>query len=432
VLVQFGGQTPLNLALKLQKAGVPIIGTSPLQIEAAGNRETFKAIVEELHLNQPVNDICTNLNQALNAAKRIGYPVVVRPSFVLGGRAMEIVYSDEELTKYFTHAVKASPEAPVLLDKFLENAIEIDIDCIRDGELSVIGAVMEHIEEAGIHSGDSACSIPPYRLSDAVVAELKMITHALAKRLEVVGLMNVQYAVQGEKIFLIEVNPRASRTVPFVSKAIHVPLAKIASLVMVGKKLKDLGFSAEVKAKKFCVKESVLPFTRFIGSDILLSPEMRSTGEVMGIADSFEMAYAKSQFAAGSNLPLSGCAFISVNRRDTQAILPTARLLKDMGFNLIATPGTADALNKAGIEVRAIKKVQHGSPNVLEIMENGELNLICMTPSIKGRSAEGDIRQKALLHEVPLYTTISGAEAAAKAIRALKNEAPSVLALQEQ
>jgi len=432
VIVQFGGQTPLNLALQLKEAGVPIIGTTPESIEAAGNRETFKGIIDELGLNQPKNAISTNLEEALVSAETIGYPIVVRPSFVLGGRAMEIVFSNEELTKYFTHAVKASPEAPVLLDKFLENAIEIDIDCIRDGETSVIGAVMEHIEEAGIHSGDSACSIPPYRLQEDVIAELKRITYALAERLEVIGLMNVQYAVREGKIFLIEVNPRASRTVPFVSKAIHVPMAKMASLVMAGQKLKDLGFSEEVTAKKFCVKESVLPFTRFVGSDILLSPEMRSTGEVMGIDDNFEMAYAKSQFAAGSNLPSGGCAFISVNRRDTQAILPTARVLKDLGFKIIATPGTADALNEAGLQVEAIKKVQHGSPNILETMENGELHLICMTPSIKGRSVEGDIRQKALLYEVPLYTTISGAEAAAKAIKALQSKQPEVLALQDQ
>lgn len=432
VIVQFGGQTPLNLALKLKQAGVPIIGTTPESIEDAGNRESFKAIVQELGLNQPVNDICSSLEQALAASAKIGFPVVVRPSFVLGGRAMEIVYTEEELIKYFTHAVKASPEAPVLLDKFLENAIEIDIDCVRDGETSVIGAVMEHIEEAGIHSGDSACSIPPYRLKPETVEELKKITHSLAKRLDVVGLMNVQYAVKDDKIFLIEVNPRASRTVPFVSKSIHRPLAKIASLVMVGKKLQELDFTEEVPAKKVCVKESVLPFTRFVGSDILLSPEMRSTGEVMGIAESFEMAYAKAQFAAGSHLPESGCVFISVNRRDTEAILPSAKLLVELGFKIIATPGTADALRAANVEVETIKKVQHGSPNVIEIMDEGKLSMIYMTPSIKGRSTEGDIRQKALIYDIPLYTTISGAEACTKAIQAMRSEAPGVQALQAQ
>jgi carbamoyl-phosphate synthase large subunit len=431
VIVQFGGQTPLNLALKLKQVGVNIIGTSPESIDAAGNRKIFKAIVQELGLNQPVNGIATNFEEALVQAERIGYPTVVRPSFVLGGRAMEIVYGPAELEKYFRHAVKASPEAPVLLDKFLENAIEVDIDCVRDGELSVIGAVMEHIEEAGIHSGDSACSIPPYRLSPEIVAELKGITHALAKRLNVIGLMNVQYAVQGSKIFLIEVNPRASRTVPFVSKAIDRPLAKIASLVMAGKKLTEIGFTEEVASKKVCVKECVLPFTRFVGSDILLSPEMRSTGEVMGIADTFEIAYAKSQFAAGSILPKKGLVFISVNRRDHEAILPTAKILIAQGFQLVGTSGTAEALKALGIACDVIQKVQVGSPNVLDLLEDKKLAMLCMTPSMKGRSVEGEIRQKALLYEIPVYTTISGCEAAARAIEALTKEEPQVLSLQE-
>ena len=431
VIVQFGGQTPLNLALKLKQAGVKIIGTSPESIDAAGNREVFKAIVQELGLNQPVNGIATNIEEALAQAQRIGYPTVVRPSFVLGGRAMEIVYGPAELEKYFKNAVKASPEAPVLLDKFLENAIEVDVDCVRDTERSVIGSVMEHIEEAGIHSGDSACSIPPYRLSASVVAELRTITHALAKRLNVIGLMNVQYAVQGSKIFLIEVNPRASRTVPFVSKAIDRPLAKIASLVMVGKKLVDIGFAEEVFSRKVCVKECVLPFTRFVGSDVLLSPEMRSTGEVMGIADSFPMAYAKSQFAAGSILPKKGLVFISVNRKDHDAILPTAKILTSLGFKLVGTSGTADVLKAQGIPCETIQKVQTGSPNVLDLLEERKLAMLCMTPSIKGRSVEGEIRQKALLYEVPIYTTISGAEAAARAIEILSIEEPEVLSLQE-
>jgi carbamoyl-phosphate synthase large subunit len=430
VIVQFGGQTPLNLALRLKQAGVNIIGTTPESIEDAGNRESFKAIVQELQLNQPVNGIVASFEEAAKAADNIGYPMVVRPSFVLGGRAMEIVYGKEELEKYFKHAVKASPEAPVLLDKFLENAIEIDIDCVRDGETSVIGAVMEHIEEAGIHSGDSACSIPPYRLEPAIVDELKKITHALANRLEVVGLMNVQYAVQNNKIFLIEVNPRASRTVPFVSKAIDRPLAKIASLVMAGQKLKDLGYTEEVPSKKVCVKECVLPFTRFVGSDILLSPEMRSTGEVMGIGDDFEMAYAKSQFAASSFLPKEGLVFISVARKDHEAIIKTAKTLVDLGFNLVGTPGTVEGLKAHGIESETINKVQAGSPNVLDLMEEGKLAMLCMTPSVKGRSVEGEIRQKALLHDIPVYTTISGAEAAANAIAKLKTQEPEVCSLQ--
>lgn len=430
VIVQFGGQTPLNLALNLKQAGVPIIGTSPENIDAAGNRESFKAIVKELNLNQPVNAIATSLEDALREVGNIGYPAVVRPSFVLGGRAMEIVYGEEELTKYFRHAVKASPEAPVLLDKFLENAIEIDIDCVRDGETSVIGAVMEHIEEAGIHSGDSACSIPPYRLSKETVDELKAITHALAERLNVVGLMNVQFAVQAGKIFLIEVNPRASRTVPFVSKAIDKPLAKIASLVMSGKTLKELNYTQEVPAKKVCVKECVLPFTRFVGSDVLLSPEMRSTGEVMGIGDSFEIAYAKSQSAAGSFLPKSGKVFISVNRKDHEGIKAPAQRLKDLGFELVGTEGTATYLNEVGISCDSIKKVQDGHPNVLDLMEDKGVHMLCMTPSSKGRTVEGEIRQKALLSEIPVYTTISGAEAASMAIKALSEEEPDVLSMQ--
>lgn len=432
VIVQFGGQTPLNLALDLKKAGVPIIGTSPESIDSAGNRESFKSIVEELKLNQPVNGIATNLEEAIQEATRITYPVVVRPSFVLGGRAMEIVLNQNELEKYFNEAVKASPEAPVLLDKFLENAIEVDIDCIRDGEISVIGAVMEHIEEAGIHSGDSACAIPPFRLSDQIVNELKQMTHALAKRLDVVGLMNVQFAIQDERIYLIEVNPRASRTVPFVSKAIDRPLAKLASLVMSGKTLKELGYENEIAAKKVCVKESVLPFARFSGSDILLSPEMRSTGEVMGIANSFEIAFAKSQFAAGQALPQKGNVFLSVNKKDRQAICRTAKILKELGFILWGTPGTVRSMTEMGIDMQTLQKVQNGSPNVIEQMEKGEVELIIMTPSSKGRTVEADIRKKAILKNIPVFTTVSGAQATAEAIQSIRTKEMGVLALQQQ
>ena len=432
VIVQFGGQTPLNLAQGLKDAGAKIIGTTPEAIDAAGNRETFKAIVQELGLNQPENDISSSLDEAIGKAEKIGYPVVVRPSYVLGGRAMEIVQDSESLKKYFHEAVKASPDSPVLLDKFLENAIEVDIDCIRDGKISVIGAVMEHVEEAGIHSGDSACSIPPFRLSDKIVSELKSITHALAKRLDVVGLMNVQYAIKEDKIFLIEVNPRASRTVPFVSKTIHTPLAKLASLVMMGESLESLGFTEEKSSKLTCVKESVLPFTRFVGSDILLSPEMRSTGEVMGIADNFELAYAKSQFAANQNLPKSGSVFISINKKDREAILDSAKEMVDLGFKILSTPGTGKFLESNGIKTETIQKVQDGSPNVLEIMEEGKLDLIFMTASEKGKSVEGNIRQKALLNEVPVSTTISASYATAKAIKAMNNQEMEVLSLQKQ
>lgn len=431
VIVQFGGQTPLNLALDLKKAGVNIIGTAPESIDDAGNRESFKKIIEELKLNQPVNGTATSLEEAKEQAANIGYPLVVRPSFVLGGRAMEIVYQETELIKYFEHAVQASPDAPVLIDQFLENAIEVDIDCIRDGETAIIGAIMEHIEEAGIHSGDSACAIPPFRLSESVVRELKEITIALAQRLNVIGLMNVQFAIKEGKIFLIEVNPRASRTVPFVSKSIGKPLAKLASLAMAGQKLKALGYTKEVQPKRVCVKESVLPFARFVGSDILLSPEMRSTGEVMGIADQFEIAFAKSQYAAGSPLPKEGKVFISVNSKDRETFLGPSKTLARLGFEIIATPGTADYLKSNGIECTTLKKIQEGSPNVLEYMENNELKLILMTPSVKGRSAEASIRQKAILHDIPITTTPSGAIATVQSIEALSKTDMEVISLQD-
>ena len=432
VIVQFGGQTPLNLALDLKKAGAKIIGTSPESIDAAGNREIFKGIVQELKLNQPDNDFASNLDEALQKADAIGYPVVVRPSFVLGGRAMEIVSDADSLKKYFHEAVKASPDAPVLLDKFLDNAIEVDIDCIRDGKITVIGAVMEHIEEAGIHSGDSACAIPPFRLSENVITELKRITKALAERLEVIGLMNVQFAIKEEKIYLIEVNPRASRTVPFVSKTIHVPLAKLASLIMIGKTLEELNFTKEKSSKLTCVKESVLPFSRFLGSDILLSPEMRSTGEVMGIADSFDLAYGKAQLAANQKIPKSGTVYISVNRKDREGILPGAKTMSELNFKIVGTKGTVDFLNEHNIEAHILKKIQDGSPNVIDYMDEKKLEIIFITSTIKGKSYEAEIRKKGILHDIPTFTTISAAVACANSIKAMKNNNMTVISLQDQ
>ena len=432
VIVQFGGQTPLNLAMDLKRAGVPIIGTPPEQIEAAGNRALFKAIVEELGLLQPRNDAAVSLDEATAKAASIGYPVVVRPSFVLGGRAMEVVYNEADLRRYFAEAVRASPDAPVLLDRFLDRAIEVDVDLLRDTTgASVIGAVMEHIEECGIHSGDSACSIPPFRLGPGIVRGLEAAARALADRLKVVGLMNVQFAVREDRIYLIEVNPRASRTVPFVSKAIGVPLAKLASLVMVGQTLAELGFTREVRPVATCVKEVVLPFARFTGSDILLSPEMKSTGEVMGIAPDFETAYAKSQSAAGTPLPKKGSVFISVRDQDRPAIVRAARRLAELGFELCATPGTARDLEAAGVPVRAVKKIQDGEPNALTFMKDRVLKMIIMTSSPHSSQHEVRVRQLAILHDLPIYTTVSGAEAAVAAIAAIRKSAPGVLSLQE-
>ncbi len=430
VIVQFGGQTPLNLALGLKAAGVPIIGTPPEQIDAAGNREIFKQIVRELNLKQPVNNSATCLKEAIEKAQKIGYPVVVRPSFVLGGRAMAIVYGEKELIKYFEVAVKASPDAPVLLDQFLEQAIEVDVDCLSDGTHSVIGAVMEHIEEAGIHSGDSACSIPPFRLGEDIIAELGSITKSLAKRLQVTGLMNVQYAIKGKDIFLIEVNPRASRTVPFVSKAIGRPLAKLATLTMIGKSLQDLNYTKEVPAQAVCVKEVVLPFARFYGSDILLSPEMKSTGEVMGIADTFELAYAKSQIAASSALPKEGSIYISVKISDREAILETALLLDSMGYTLYGTDGTSRYLKKHGVNMISLLKIQEGEPNVLQYMADGTLKMIIMTPSDRSGDHEMKVRLQSVIHSIPIYTTISGAAAATKAMQSHRTQAFDIRTLQ--
>ncbi|HLP78082.1 MAG TPA: carbamoyl-phosphate synthase large subunit, partial [Candidatus Paceibacterota bacterium] len=423
-IAQFGGQTPLNLALGLQKNGVNIIGTSPQSIEIAEDRKLFAAMLNKLNIPQPPNGLATNEAEALVASKRLGYPVLVRPSFVLGGRAMQIVYSDAELQHYMRFAVEASPERPVLVDKFLEDATEVDVDCIADvghpnGGTIVIGGMLEHIEFAGVHSGDAAMVLPPHTLSKKVIETIREYTHAMARELKVIGLMNVQYAVKGDTVYVLEVNPRASRTVPFVSKAIGYPLAKIAAKVMAGKTLKELGFTEEIWPKYWAVKESVFPFNRFHGQDILLSPEMRSTGEVMGLDVDLGTAYAKSQMAAGASLPLSGRVFISVSDAHKDEAVQVAKEFSELGFELVATGGTANVLEKAGLKVQRIFKLQEGRPNAIDLLKNKEIQLVINTPSGQvPRADEVKIRTTAVYTGTPIMTTISGAKAAALAIAA--------------
>ena len=439
-IAQFGGQTPLNLALGLQLNGVNIIGTSPQSIEIAEDRKLFAAMLNKLNIPQPPNGLATNEIEALEASKRLGYPVLVRPSFVLGGRAMQIVYSDAELSHYMKFAVEASPERPVLVDKFLEDATEVDVDCISDvGHFEnppagtiVIGGMLEHIEFAGVHSGDAAMVLPPHTLSKKVIATIREYTHAMARELKVVGLMNVQYAVKGDTVYVLEVNPRASRTVPFVSKAIGVPLAKLAAKIMAGKTLEKLGFTAEIWPKYWAVKESVFPFNRFHGQDILLSPEMRSTGEVMGLDADRGIAYAKSQMAAGSPLPLSGKVFVSVSDAHKKKIVEVARQFAELGFELVATGGTAATLAKAGLQVERIHKLQEGRPNAIDLLKNKELQLVINTPSgATPRADEIKIRTTAVYTGTPIMTTISSAQAAARGIAALKKSGYGVKTVQE-
>ena len=439
-IAQFGGQTPLNLALGLQRNGVNIIGTSPQSIEVAEDRKLFAAMLRKLDIPQPPNGLATNEIEALAAARQLGYPVLVRPSFVLGGRAMQIVYSDAELTHYMRFAVEASPERPVLVDKFLEDATEVDVDCIADvgqfadpnGGTSVIGGILEHIEYAGVHSGDAAMVLPPHTLSQSVIATIRTYTHAMARELKVIGLMNVQYAVKGDTVYVLEVNPRASRTVPFVSKAIGVPLAKLAAKVMAGKTLVELGFTAEVWPKYWAVKESVFPFNRFHGQDILLSPEMRSTGEVMGLDADLGIAYAKSQMAANAPLPLSGRIFISVSDAHKGEVADVARAFAELGFELISTSGTAAVLEKAGLKVRRILKLTEGRPNALDLLKNREIQLVINTPAGQTpRTDEIRIRTTAVYTGTPIMTTLSGARAAALGIAALKKSGYAVRTVQE-
>ncbi|HEY2588188.1 MAG TPA: translation initiation factor IF-2 N-terminal domain-containing protein, partial [Tepidisphaeraceae bacterium] len=479
VIVQFGGQTPLNLARGLKEAGVPILGTAVESLDAAGDREQFRELLQKLNLKQPANGIARSVADARQIAREIGYPVLVRPSFVLGGRAMEIVYDEHQLNYYMANAVEASTiaDAPILVDKFLDNATEVDVDCLADfdpagdedagtrrrgdaerktgtgtvfsssslpasphprvpassyfGQAFVIG-VMEHIEEAGIHSGDSACALPPFSLPKEIVEKLKDQTRALARALRVNGLMNVQYAIKDGEIYVIEVNPRASRTVPFVSKAQGVPFAKIAAKVMAGKTLKELGVTEPTPPKHVSVKEVVFPFAKFPGVDVILGPEMRSTGEVMGIDQTFPMAFAKSQLAAGTVLPTKGTVFVSVNNHDKDAVVPVARLLAECGFEIIATQGTFDVLSKNGVPATRISKLSEGRPNIKDFIKNKKVQLIINTPTRKGpQTDEGKIRALAVLNKVPIVTTITGANAAARAIQAMQKEEWGVRPLQE-
>ena len=439
-IAQFGGQTPLNLALGLQKNGVNVIGTSPQSIEFAEDRKLFAAMITKLRIPQPPNGIATNEAEALTVAKTLGYPILVRPSFVLGGRAMQIVYSDGELQHYMRFAVEASPKRPVLVDKFLEDATEVDVDCIADvGHFSgpdegtiVIGGMLEHIEFAGVHSGDAAMVLPPHTLSQQVMKVIREYTHAMARELKVIGLMNVQYAVKGETVYVLEVNPRASRTVPFVSKAIGVPLAKLAAKIMAGKTLKELGFTQECWPKYWTVKESVFPFNRFHGQDILLSPEMRSTGEVMGLDADLGIAYAKSQIAAGGPLPLSGRVFISVSDAHKPEVAEVARSFADLGFELAATNGTAAVLEKAGLKVQRVPKLSEGRPNTVDLLKNRQIQMVINTPAGQTpRADEVRIRTTAVYTGTPIMTTMSGARAAALGIAALRKSGYGVKTLQE-
>jgi len=432
VIVQLGGQTPLKLALSLMNAGVPIIGTSPIDIDRAENRKLFTEILDKLGLRQPTNGTAISYEEAREIAERIGYPVVVRPSYVLGGRAMEIVYSQDRLEYYMQHAVQASPEHPILIDDFLEDATEIDVDAISDGQDVVIGGVMEHIEEAGIHSGDSACSLPTFSLAPETIDEIKKQTYALARELKVIGLMNIQFAVKDGTVYIIEVNPRASRTIPFVSKTIGIPLAKIAARVMAGKTLKELGFTEEKSFPHIAVKESVFPFNKFHDVDILLGPEMKSTGEVMGIDTIFGRAFAKSQLATGIKLPLDGTALISVKDSDKPKTVAIGRDLMEMGYRLIATRGTADYLEKNGVKVSAINKVKEGSPHCVEAIEAKQIAFIINT--VFGEQSIKDsfsLRRSSLNQNLPYCTTMAGASAMVSALKFVKEDDLSIKSIQE-
>ena len=434
VIAQFGGQTPLNLALGLQANGVNILGTSPQSIERAEDREMFSAMLHKLDIPQPPNGLASNEDEAVAAAHKLDYPVLVRPSFVLGGRAMQIVYSDTELRHYMQHAVEASPERPVLVDKFLEDASEVDVDCIADARNGtfVIGGMLEHVEFAGVHSGDAAMVLPPHALSQSALDTMREYTHAMAAELEVTGLMNVQYAVKDEIVYVLEVNPRASRTIPFVSKAIGVPLAKLAAQVMAGAKLSELGFTEEIWPKYWAVKESVFPFNKFIGQDIILSPEMRSTGEVMGLDADLGVAYAKSQMAANSPLPLEGKVFISVSDAHKDEVPALAKDFVELGFELVATGGTAKVIEEAGLKVERVNKLAEGRPNSLDLLKNNELQLVINTPTGEvPRSDEVQIRTSAVYTGTPIMTTLSSAKAAVNGIRAIKKAGYGVKTVQE-
>jgi carbamoyl-phosphate synthase large subunit len=432
VVVQFGGQTPLNLAVPLQKSGVPIIGTTPESIDIAEDRDKFKSLLKKLNLTQPENGIAISFQEAKEVANTIGYPVVVRPSYVLGGRAMEIVYTDSDLMNFMEKAAEASPDKPILIDKFLEDAIEIDVDAVADGESCVVAGIMEHIEEAGIHSGDSACALPPYSLDDEAIEKIKTYTYMLAKELNVIGLMNIQYAVRNDVIYILEVNPRASRTIPFVSKATGIQWAKVAVKLMVGLKLKDLGIDKEVEIAHVAVKESVFPFNKFYGVDTILGPEMKSTGEVMGIDINFGAAFLKAQLGAGQNLPASGNVLLSVKNKDKRNVVFIAKKLSDLGFKIFATKGTGKVLVNSGINVTFVNKVSEGRPHIVDMIKNSELQFIINTPS--GRHPMQDeisIRSSAVQYKIPYTTTLSGAQAMVNAIEHIKKGGLQVKALQD-
>jgi carbamoyl-phosphate synthase large subunit len=432
VIVQFGGQTPLNLATALKKAGVRIIGTTPESIDMAEDRDKFKKLLKKLDLKQPENGIATSFEEAREIAATIGFPVVVRPSYVLGGRAMEIVYNDADLASFVARAVEASPEKPILIDKFLEEAIEIDVDAVADGKQCVVAGIIEHIEEAGIHSGDSASALPPYSLNDDVLERIRDYTHRLADGLNVIGLMNIQYAVKDDMIYVLEVNPRASRTVPFVSKATGIQWAKVAAKLMTGKTLKELGIEKEFVPGHVAVKESVFPFNKFSGVDTILGPEMKSTGEVMGIDENFGTAFWKSQLAAGQDLPSEGTVFLSVKNKDKRNIVFIAKKLSDLGFRICATKGTGKVLVNNGIDVKFVNKVSEGRPHVVDMIKNGQIQYIINTPS--GRNPKVDevaIRSGTVQHKIPYTTTLSGAQAVVNAIEIMKNGTLRVRALQD-
>jgi carbamoyl-phosphate synthase large subunit len=432
VIVQLGGQTPLKLTRALEAAGVPILGTTPDAIDIAEDRRRFEEIARRLGIQQPDNGTVTSVDEAVASAERIGYPVLVRPSYVLGGRAMQIVYDEASLRTYFETAARVSEDRPVLIDRFLEDAFEADVDAISDGQRVVIGGVMQHIEDAGVHSGDSACVLPPYRIAPEHVATMKAHTVALAKALHVVGLINVQYAVKDDIVYVLEVNPRASRTIPFVSKAIGKPLASLAARVMAGESLEEVGFTEEIVPPYYSVKEAVFPFTKFREFDPILGPEMRSTGEVMGIADSVGMAFAKAQQAADNALPLDGAIFLTVADSDKLTALPVARRFHEMGFTIYATEGTARFLGEHGIEAREVRKVHEGRPNGIDLMVNRDVQLLINTPV--GKHAQYDdymMRRTAIAQKVSYTTTMSAARAACEAIHVLRSGRPSVRSLQE-
>ena len=431
LIVQFGGQTPLKLAKPLEAAGIPILGTSPDAIDLAEDRDRFQKLIHELKLRQPDNGTATSQEQAIAVADKIGYPVVIRPSYVLGGRAMQIVYDRAGIERYTRDAVKVSGDTPVLIDCYLRDAIEVDVDALADKDQNVfVAGIMEHIEEAGIHSGDSACSLPPHSLPPKILAEIERQTEAMAKALKVVGLMNVQYAVKDGDVYVLEVNPRASRTVPFVAKATGQPIAKYAARLMAGEPLKALAIK-KARGKHIAVKEAVFPFARFPGVDIILGPEMRSTGEVMGLDTNFGRAFAKSQLGAGSKVPVEGVVFVSVKDQDKPAMVKPVKRLIDLGFKVVATGGTSDFLRKHGIETQRVNKVLEGRPHVVDLMKDGKVQLVFNT--VDGESALTDsftLRRTALMHKIAYYTTVAGAKASVEGIAALSEGPLDVAPLQ--